>query len=87
VQGEIEKRKKKKKTFCSGSVSNRNWFRFFAIVIASDCFLTWLHCRFALQGHREWIWSVACSPSGVLCSGSQDKLVIAWNPVSFLFVD
>jgi hypothetical protein len=33
------------------------------------------------KGHREWIWSVACSPNGLLCSGSQDKLVIAWNAV------
>jgi WD40 repeat protein len=51
----------------------------------SRCLRVFFFFFFSVQGHREWIWSVACSPSGLLCSGSQDKLVIAWNPVSFLY--
>jgi len=31
-----------------------------------------------MKGHREWVWSVAASKTGLVCSGSQDKHVIAW---------
>ena len=33
------------------------------------------------RGHSQWVWSIACSKSGMLCSGSQDKHVILWNNV------
>ena len=33
------------------------------------------------KGHREWVWTVAASEQGVICSGSQDRTVAQWSPV------
>ncbi|KAM7190941.1 hypothetical protein V8F33_009174 [Rhypophila sp. PSN 637] len=43
----------------------------------------WNACLQTLEGHSDWVWSVAFSPDGQrLASGSEDQTIKIWDPAS-----